>query len=140
MICDEVVLSSAPVGSSARIIRGLPISARDRDALFLPARHLGGRVIGPVREPDTLEILHRHLIASTTIDALVVERQRDVLHRGFERQQVERLEHEAQESVAIVCGLGLREVPDQRVAEPVLAGVVVVEDAEDVEQRRFAGA
>jgi len=34
----------------------------------------------------------------------------------------------------------LGQIADQRIAEPVIAGVVVVEDAEDVEQRRLARA
>ena len=141
MICGDVVA----VERAGRLVgedhpRLADQRARDRDALLLTARHLGRRVIGPVGEPDALEVLHRLLVAPAPRDALVVERQRDVLHRGLERQQVERLEHEAEEAVAIVRRLALAEILDQRVAEPVLAGVVVVEDAEDVEQRRLAGA
>ncbi|HZJ63115.1 MAG TPA: ATP-binding cassette domain-containing protein [Kofleriaceae bacterium] len=60
------------------------------------------------------------------------------LERGLERQQVERLEHEADEPVAVVRGAPLGQVADQRVAEPVVARVVIVEDAQDVEQGRLA--
>ena len=142
MTSSEVCESSAPVGSSARMTFGLGDQrARDRDALLLAARELARQVLGPVGEPDALEILGGERVALPARHALVVERQRDVLDRGLEGDQVEGLEDEADEPAAQDRRPWSRRGRcTQLPVEAVLALVVVVEEAEDVEQRRLAGA
>ena len=99
----EVLLSSAPgrlVGEDQA--RLADQRARDGHALLLAARHLGGQVVGPRRAgPTRSRDSSARRLRARARDALVVERQRDVLERRLERQQVERLEHEADEAVAV---------------------------------------
>src|SRR5690606_8625101 len=54
---------------------------------------------------------------------------------GLEPEQIERLEHEADKTIAVASGLALGQAPDEPAIEGVLAAVVVIQDAEDVEQR-----
>ena len=56
MISSEVLLSSAPVGSSASSSRRIVDErARDGDALLLAARELLRAMLQAVAEPDLLE-------------------------------------------------------------------------------------
>ncbi len=73
-------------------------------------------------------------------DAAVEEREGHILKRVLVADEVERLEHESYHVVAQVGGLVLGEILDQHSVEVILARVVVVEDAEYVEQSRFARA
>src|SRR5690606_17945461 len=66
--------------------------------------------------------------------------QRHVLERGLEREQVERLEDEADEAVSVASRLALAEPFHELTIQEVLAAVVAIQDAEDVEQRRLARA
>ena len=117
-----------------------PVDQRpgDRHTLFLAARHFVGHVCGPVPQSEHVEVFQRQGVAFAPCDALVVERQGDVLDGVLVVDQVERLEDVADHPVA--CGGGLRfvEVLDQAACEVVVPAVVVVEDAEDVQQGRFA--
>ena len=67
--------------------------ARDRDALLLTAGELGRPVRQPVAEADGVD----HPIEPRLVGIAAGERhrQRDVLDRGQRRDEVERLEHEA---------------------------------------------
>src|SRR5262245_42390608 len=71
--------------------------AGDRDALLLSARELARVVVPAVREADDLEAPHRLL--APPIGAMAVgrvdQRQLDVVERGGPREQIERLEDEA---------------------------------------------
>jgi len=81
-------LSSAPVGSSARI---KPACRSTRGAIatrWLLAPNLGGWCDRPVAQPDGSKYCGRDRWLAAR-DALIVERQRDVLERGLERQQIE---------------------------------------------------
>ncbi len=112
----------------------------DSYPLLLSARHLVGQVVGPVLQPDPVEVFDGEVEAFFAIHFLVVEREGDVFGCIFKRKQIERLKDEAKEAVAVFGGLRFADVFDQMTIEPVLANVVFVEDAEDVEQGRFAGA
>lgn len=114
--------------------------AGDGHALLLSAGHLVGIVLRPGGEAELVEILHRQFVALVAAHTLVEERKFDVLHRGLESDQVEGLEDEADHPVAVVRGLALRQALDQFAVDVVFAGIIVVQDAQNVEQRRFAGA
>jgi hypothetical protein len=73
-------------------------------------------------------------------DAGQHHRQRDILGGGQARHQVKALEDEA-DALAAHAGLLVgRKRRDVAAFEPVGAGIGPVEQAEQVEQRRFAGA
>ena len=84
--------------------------ARDGHALLLAARQLVGHEGLAIRQPDQVEELLGAVVALLAADALVVERQRDVLRGVLERQQVEGLEHEAR--AACCAGARRRSRPD----------------------------
>jgi hypothetical protein len=133
----EVLESRAPVGSSARRMSGFVTRARAiATRCFCPPDISEGRCSAHSRRPT----FSRCSRARPSGDALVEERERDVLRRGLEREEVEALEDEADLAVAHLGGASLREIFHERVAEGVGARVVVVEDAEDVQERRLATA
>ena len=72
--------------------------------------------------------------------ALIEQRQLHVLHGGLEADEVEGLEDEADHAVAVVRGLALGEVLDQAAVDVVFTRIIVVQDAQDIEQRGLAGA
>ena len=111
--------------------------ARDRDALLLAARELRWPVVDPIAEPDGIERGDRPLASALAV-AAVDERQLDVLDRVEPRQQIERLEDEADVLVADRRELVVRELPDVLAGEDVFAAVGDVETAEDVHERRLA--
>ena len=74
--------------------------ARDRDALLLAAGELRRMMAGAMREADAIERFFRALVPLRGRHLRVDERQLDVLGGRGARQQVEVLEHEADELVA----------------------------------------
>ena len=74
-----------------------PIGQRagDRDPLHLPARELGGPVVGPIPEPDVAQQLVRPGPPFDLRDSSLRHRQLDILLGREHRQQVKALEHEA---------------------------------------------
>ena len=95
-----VRLSSAPVGSSARIRSGIVDQrAGDRDALLLAAGELARPVVTPIGEPTDASASARRR-RSRLRDAGIDQRQLDVLQRGAAGEQVEALEDEADPPVA----------------------------------------
>ena len=75
--------------------------AGDRHALLLSSRHLVGHVVGPIAQSEPVEELEGHRVALAAGHSLVIEGQRDVLHRVFVADQVERLENEADHPVPV---------------------------------------
>ena len=67
----------------------------DGYALFLSAGHLVGQMVRPVFQAHALELLHGKHITLLAGDALVVKRQRHILQRVLEIQEVETLEDKA---------------------------------------------
>ena len=110
----------------------------DGHALFLAARHFVGHVVGPVAEPQSVEVFEGFGIAFAARNALVVEGKGDVFDRVLVVYQVERLENIADHVVAGGSGLRLAQVLDQAPVQEIFARVVVVQDPEDVQQGRFA--
>ena len=94
-------VSRLPVGSSARTSAGLGHDrARERDPLLLAARELVREVVAAVGEPDRSSASAARARRSSRLDARVEQRQLDVRERGRPRDQVERLEDEADLAVA----------------------------------------
>ena len=91
---SPVAWSRLPVGSSASSSRGSRREgAGQRHALLLAAGKLAGQMGQPMAQPDGVQRLRRarHGVAR----AGEFQRHRDVLQRGHGRDQVERLEHDA---------------------------------------------
>ena len=102
MISCEVAESSAPVGSSARTSFGLAASARAiATRCCSPPDISDGRCSDAVREPDPLEVLPRRRRAASCARRPGSRGEGDVLGRGLERDQVERLEDEPDELPAV---------------------------------------
>ena len=112
--------------------------AGDRHALLLAARQLRRQVLSAIREPDPIEVLERDRVALFARNALVVERQRHVLGRVLERDEVKRLEHEADELAAIGRRPGFGKAAHVDAVQPVFALVEPVEQTEQVHQGRLA--
>ena len=112
----------------------------DGDALLLAAGELGRLVVEPVAEPEALERSPRALRPLVPRDALVDERRGDVLERGRPREEVERLEDEADGAAPDAGQVVVVERPDLRPGEPVAPGCRPIEAADDVHQRRLAAA
>ena len=129
----------AAVEGACRLVGKYYLRLRDDcpgycNPLFLSARELVGHVVGVVSEPEAFEVFHGQHVAPLAAYALVHERERHVFERVLERNEVERLEHEADKAVAVVGRLVLAQVLDGRSGERVFAAVVSVEYAHDVEQ------
>ena len=104
--------------------------AGDGHTLLLSAAHLVGHVVGPVLQPQAVEVLQRQGVALLAADALVEQGQGHVLHRVLERDEVERLEDEAYHAVAVLGGARLAQVLDEGAVQVVFARVVAVQDAQ----------
>ena len=134
-----LVLSRLPVGSSAKTIDGLADQRPGaRDPLLLAARHLARPVAEPVAQPDGVDDLVEP--GRVGLAAGEGQRQQDVLLRGQRRDQVERLEDEAdplppQRGERLVLEPGQLDAVDDG-----LAAGRGVERGQAVHQRRLAGA
>jgi hypothetical protein len=125
-----------PVGSSANRTVGRAISARDRDALLLAARQLGRLVVAPLAQPHALE--QRVDVLRPRLRARNRERQRDVLLSRQRRQQVERLEDEADLAAAQLGQPAIPHRGDLLAAHVHGAGARAVKPGEQMHQRRLA--
>ena len=106
----EVQLARGLVGQQDRIAGG--DGARDRDALLLAPGQLVREVLEAIAEPDAFERRGRHS-ARVAVAAGHVHAELDVLERGQRREEVERLEDEADAVAAEAKQLlarGLRDV------------------------------
>ena len=112
--------------------------AGDRHPLLLPAGQLGGTVREPVAEPDRVDERGEPLVVD--LRAGERQRQRDVLVRGQDRDQVVGLEDEA-ELVAPQRGQPLVvEVRELLAVDDDRAGRRAVQPREQMHERRLAGA
>jgi translation elongation factor P/translation initiation factor 5A len=138
MISPLVRLSRLPVGSSARRVRIVRQRARDRDALLLPAGQLARAVFLAPAEAHGLEQLRGVTLALAPRHAREHHGQRDVLRRAHRRDQVERLEDDADVLLAVKAQLGaghLREVLVEDAQRPRRGAI---EPGDQVEQRGLA--
>ena len=102
------------MGSSAKMMSGLALSASRRNALLLAARQLRRAMLEAVGEPDRGDDLGEPAF----VDVLTAEqqRERDVLTGGERGDQVERLEDEADALAAQLGELPVAEPGELRVA------------------------
>ena len=70
--------------------------------------------------------------------SLIEQGQLNILNGRLEWYEIERLEDEAYHPVAVFGSPCLAEIDYGHAIEQILASVIVVEDADDVEQSRFA--
>src|SRR5690554_2740185 len=94
--------------------------------------------MGPVFQSYTLEVIHRDTIALFSRNILIIQRKCHVVHSVFKGHQVERLKHKTEQLTAQTSGAGFAEVFDQLPVEQVFTLIVIVEHAEDVEQRTLS--
>ena len=133
--------SRLPVGSSARIIAGSVTSARAiATRCCWPPESSPGRWSARSPRPTLLERGERALAALGRGGAAVDERELDVAPGRQVGEQVELLEHEADEDVADAGERVLVEDCDVVAGEAERAGRRDVEAPEDVHQRRLARA
>ena len=114
--------------------------ARDGHALALAAGQLVGAVIGAVLQPVVVQRLRNPAVALGRRDAGQHHRQGDVLRRGQPRHEVKALEHEADAGAADVRLFDAGQRGDIAAFQAVGAGGRAVEQADQVQQRRLAGA
>ena len=95
-------------------------------------------MVGPVAQPQRFEVVERYGIPFFTRHPLVIERQRDVFHCIFVIDQVEGLEDESDHPVPVFGRFRFARIFDQRAVQVVTARVVIVEDAQNVQQGRLA--
>ena len=111
--------------------------ARHRHALLLAARELRGVVVAAVAEADALE---QRVAAPARVLAAQLERHLDVLARRERRDQVERLEHEADPRGAQPRALVLAQAREVVAVEQHAPARRAVEAREQAEQRALAAA
>jgi hypothetical protein len=78
----------------------------DGYTLLLSSRHLVRIMVGPLLQAQFFEIFHRQFVALLAAHALVEEWKLHVFHRRLERDEVERLEDEANHLVAVFGSTG----------------------------------
>ena len=134
-------LSRLPVGSSARISAGSVTSARATATrcCWPPESSVGSWSTRSPR-PSRSSAARARRDAFRAADALVEQRRRDVVEGGRPRQQVVRLEDEADGPAAEPGQAVVVELGDGRAGQPVGAGGRPVEAAEDVHHRALARA
>ena len=89
----------------------------------------------PVEQTQAFQVLHCHLMTFLAPYTLVEERQFHILHGRFETNQIETLEDKTDHPVAVFCGTRLTQIFDERTRQPVFAFVVVVQNAQNIQQR-----
>ena len=114
--------------------------AGDGDALLLAAGHLRGLVFAAVGQTDALEGLDGHLVPVVDAEALIDQRQLDILLHGERLNEVVLLEDESDLLVADARELGIAQLAHIRSVEQILAVGRDVQTAEHVHHRRFARA
>src|SRR5581483_1657629 len=100
------------------------------------ARHVRRQMVGALGEPDLVQHLERLLTRSADRRELRL----DVLDRGQRRDQIELLEHEPERAQPQRRELVIAARGEIRAFEVRLAGTRTVERAENLQQRRLAGA
>src|SRR5258707_2365412 len=109
---------------------------RDRDPLLLATRKMCGQVVSTLGEPNLVEQLQRAGATAAGRD----EFRFDVLDRGQRWDQVELLEDETERAQAQLGELVVGQADEVVALEPDVAGARPVERAEQLQERRLAGA
>ena len=111
--------------------------AGQRHALLLASRELGRVVVAAAAEADPVQQLVRPLLG---LQPAQLQRHLDVLARGEGRDELERLEHEADLLAAEAGPLVFAQRAELLAVEPDAAGGGPVEPGEQAEQRALAAA
>ena len=114
--------------------------AGDRHALHLPAGHLVGFFVYLVAQAHALKDLYRPLAALLARDAGDGQRELDVCEHALVGDEVVALEHEAYRVVAVSVPVLVAVVPGRAAVYHKVAAGVLVEAADDVQQRRLPAA
>ena len=114
--------------------------AGDGDALHLAAGHLVGLFIHLIAETHALKRPDRALAALALAHTRERERQLHVAQYRLVRNEVIALEDKADGVVAVAVPVGVGKVLRRLAVDDEIAARIVVETADDVEQRRLAAA
>ena len=112
----------------------------DGHALPLAARQLARQEVGPVCQPHPLDRRHRPLATATQRLVAVDLGQHDVFQHAAVRQQVERLEDEADAAASQAGPLVVGQTGRVDAVDEVSPAGRCVEATDDVQQGRLAGA
>ena len=128
-----------------RLVRQQDIGIVDQragngDALHLAAGHLARLFVELISEPDLLQRLDGASAPFGRSDAREGQRKLDVGQDVLMRDQVVGLENEADGVVAVGVPVRVCKAPGGLVVDDQVARAVVVEPADDVQQRRLAAA
>lgn len=105
----------------------------DCNTLALAAGQICGPVPGTMGQADFFQLHHRSLPCRGQADAAVIQWQRDIVENGQAGQQIEALEHKAQQAVSgdgALIGSGMRHVATVQYQPPPAR---LVEQADQVE-------
>ncbi len=119
-------------------LRVVDEGAGDGHALHLAARELVGKLVDVLPQADLLERLPGSLLALGGRDAREREGELDVLQDGLVRDEVVALEHEADAVVAVGVPVVVLVLLGGDAIDDEVAGIEVVEAADDVEHRGLA--
>ena len=111
-----------------------------RHTLLLTARELLRIVLCAVAQAHLAQNLRNTLATFLRRYAHVAQLQVDILLNGKFVDEVEALEHEADASATVACAVLLLKVSHGFAVEQIIARVGIVEESEDVQQRRLAAA
>ena len=114
--------------------------AGDGHALHLAAGKLAGLLVHVVGKPDAAEGVDGAAAALGPSDAGQGKRQLDVFQDGLMRDEVISLEHEADAVVAVGIPVAVLVALGGDAVDDKVAGVVVIQAADDVEHGRLARA
>ena len=113
---------------------------RNGDALALTAGELVRAEIQPLTEAHHLQRLNGALAALLLVHTGVQQRQGDIIHSRELRQQIEALEHKAEQAVADLRQLVFVGLGDILARQQVFAARRYVKAADEIHERRLAGA
>ena len=114
--------------------------ARDGHALHLPARELVGQLVEMLAQADLLQRRDRALAALGAGDAGDGQREFDIRQNRLVRDEVIALEDKADRVVAVGVPVAVGVLFGRYAVYDKVAAVVAVQPADNVEQRRLAGA
>ena len=95
-------------------------------------------MLRPSCQTHSLKFLHSPAVTFLAPYPFVVQGQSDIIQRGLVVEQIERLKNEADEFVTKLGCLGFRLRLDKPTGKIVLALIIVVEYAQDIEQSTLA--
>ncbi len=133
-----IEIAGGLVGQEDRGIEGE--RAGDGYALTLAAGKLVGEVVEALSQLDELEQGAGALVDLLAFEPLEVERQGHIFEAGEARQEIEKLEDEADFVAAEAGEVIVRKCCDRLAVDADLTGGGPVETADEVEEGRFAGA